>query len=164
VKTVLTAMRTHFLTMFKMPQWAISGVDKFRRSFLWKGSDLELVKGTHCLMNWKTCLRPKNLAGLGINDIEKFGRALRLRWLWFGWDSHPRQWKHLLTIQDPIDRALFFSSTFIQIGDDQNTPFWEAKWVNAATPKDIAPNLFKQGLLVIKIKFSGDGLQMASIQ
>jgi hypothetical protein len=84
------------------------------------------------------------LGGLGIKDTEKFGRALRLRWLWFSWDIHPRQWKHLLTIQDPTDKALFFPSTFIQVGDGQNTPFWKAKWVNAATLKEITPNLFKQ--------------------
>jgi hypothetical protein len=95
------------------------------------------------LINWKTCLRSKSLGGLGIKDIEKFGRALRLRWLWNGWCSHLRQWKHLLIIQNPTDRALFFSSTYIQVGDGQNTPFWEAKWVNAVAPKEIAPNIFK---------------------
>jgi hypothetical protein len=60
-------------------------------------------------VNWETCLRPKRLGGLGIKDIDKFGRALRLRWLWNAWDSNPKQWKQFLRIQDPIDRALFFS-------------------------------------------------------
>jgi hypothetical protein len=47
------------------------------------------------------------------------------------------------TTQDPTDRALFFSSTYIQVGDGRNTPFWEDKWVNAAAPKDIVSNLYK---------------------
>jgi hypothetical protein len=34
VKIVLSTMPTHFLTIFKMPQWAILGVGKFRRSSL----------------------------------------------------------------------------------------------------------------------------------
>jgi hypothetical protein len=33
VKTVLIAMPVHLLTIFKMPKWAIAGVDKFRRRF-----------------------------------------------------------------------------------------------------------------------------------
>lgn len=39
-------------------------------------------------------------------------------------------------------RALFFSSTYITIGNGRNTPFWEARWLRGASPKDIAPNLF----------------------
>jgi hypothetical protein len=34
VKSVLSSMPTHLLIVFKMPRWAISGMDKFRRSFL----------------------------------------------------------------------------------------------------------------------------------
>jgi hypothetical protein len=47
------------------------------------------------------------------------------------------------TTQDPTDRALFFSSTYIQVGDGRNTPFWKAKWLNAAALKDIVSNLYK---------------------
>jgi hypothetical protein len=60
------------------------------------------VKGDHCLVNWQTCLRPKKLGGLGIKDLEKFNRALRLRWLWFSWDAEDKTWKHLLKFHDPI--------------------------------------------------------------
>jgi hypothetical protein len=34
VKIVLSAMPTHFITVFKPSKWAISGIDKFRRIFL----------------------------------------------------------------------------------------------------------------------------------
>jgi hypothetical protein len=33
------------------------------------------------LVNWASCLRPKRLGGLGIKDLEKFSRALGLKWL-----------------------------------------------------------------------------------
>jgi hypothetical protein len=61
--------------------------------------------------------------GLGIKDIENFSRALRLKWLWNSWDKQNRQWKNLVEVHDPIDRALFFSSTYIIIGNGKNTPF-----------------------------------------
>jgi hypothetical protein len=52
VKTVLSAMLTHLVTIYKMPKWAIKGIDRFRRSFLWKGEDSDHVNGGHCLFNW----------------------------------------------------------------------------------------------------------------
>jgi hypothetical protein len=39
VKSVLSAMPTHFLTMFKMPKKTIKRIDQFRRSFIWRGKD-----------------------------------------------------------------------------------------------------------------------------
>jgi hypothetical protein len=40
-----------------------------------------------------------------------------------------------------VNRQLFFSSTTVQIGDDKNTPFWETRWINGISPKELAPNL-----------------------
>jgi hypothetical protein len=87
VKSVLTAMPTYFMTVFKMPKWTHSKIDKYRRSFLWRGEDPKKVNGGHCLVNWQTCLRHKRWGGLGIKDLDKFSRALRMRWLWHSWDK-----------------------------------------------------------------------------
>jgi hypothetical protein len=89
-------------------------------------------------------LLPKKLGGLGFKDLDKFSRALRLRWLWYGWNQQERPWKHLLKVTDPVDRQLFFSSTLISIGDGKNTPFWEAKCLDGIAPKDLAPTLFQK--------------------
>jgi hypothetical protein len=64
--------------------------------------------------------------------------------LWHKWDENERHWKNLLTDHDPVDRALFFSSTYIIIGNGNIMPFWEARWLHGTAPKVIAPNLFKQ--------------------
>jgi hypothetical protein len=64
VKYVLSAILTYYLTVFKLPKWALAGINKFRRSFLWKGPDHENVKGGHCLVNWRTYERPRSLEGL----------------------------------------------------------------------------------------------------
>jgi hypothetical protein len=77
VSLVLSSMPTYHLTMFPFTAWARKNVDKIRRSFLWKGEDN--ANEGHSLVNCPTVSRPKDLGGLGIPDLEKFGRALRLR-------------------------------------------------------------------------------------
>jgi hypothetical protein len=68
-------------------------------------------------------MRPKELDGLGIKDLERFSHALMLRWLWHSWDHNDRPWKYLLKMNDQTDRQLFFSSTQMIVGDGRNTPF-----------------------------------------
>jgi hypothetical protein len=106
-----------------MPKCGYARIDKFRRSFLWKGKDHGNIRGDHCLVNWATCLRPRNGRGVGIKDLEKFSRALRMRWLWYNWDQQERPWKHLLKITDQTDSNMFFCSTRISVGNGKSTPF-----------------------------------------
>jgi hypothetical protein len=49
-----------------------------------------------------------------------------------------------LKLQDKTDRALFFASSVMRVGDGRNTPFWESLWLNGVSPKELAPNLFNQ--------------------
>jgi len=90
INTVLSSLPTYFLTVFKLPKWAIKRIDKLRRNFLWKG-DAE-ANGGHCLVKWAKTMRPKKFGGLGILDLDLFSRALRLRWLWFQWTTPDRPW------------------------------------------------------------------------
>jgi hypothetical protein len=80
--------------------------------------------------------------GLGIKDLDKFSRALRMKWLWYGWDHKDRPWKKLLKISDPTDRQFFFCSPVMNVGDGKNTPFWESRWLNGLSLTDLAPTLF----------------------
>jgi hypothetical protein len=46
VKTILSSMPTHFLTVYKLPTWAAKDIDSYRRSFLWRGDEPEKkIKG-----------------------------------------------------------------------------------------------------------------------
>jgi hypothetical protein len=80
-KSVLSSMTTYFMTVYKLPKWACKDIDRFRRSFLWRGEDPDKVRGGHCLVKWKVCTQPKKWGDLGIKDLDKFDRSLRLRWL-----------------------------------------------------------------------------------
>jgi hypothetical protein len=95
-----------------------------------EGERFRSCKGGHYLVNWQTCMRPMKWGGgLRLKDLEKFGRPLRLCWLWHKWDCRDRHWKDMLKVCDPLDKDIFLCSTYIQIGDGKNTPFWEAKWL-----------------------------------
>jgi hypothetical protein len=78
---------------------------------------------------------------LGIKELKKFSRALKMRWLWYMWDQKERPWKGIFIITDLTDRQLLFCSTTVTIGDGKCTLFWEARWLNGTSPKEITPSL-----------------------
>jgi hypothetical protein len=43
-------------------------------------------------LRWEHISRPTSLRGLGVLDLHKFSRALRLRWLWYEWKDLNRAW------------------------------------------------------------------------
>lgn len=105
--------------------------------------------------------RPKSMGGLGIKGLVRFGRALRLRRLWYEWrkeDSRP--WVGTEVPCDRIDRNLFDASTKIIIGDGRKARFWTPKWLNGQAVMDLAPNLSK--LLHRKSKTVREGISDAN--
>ncbi|KAI4981082.1 hypothetical protein ZWY2020_021567 [Hordeum vulgare] len=85
---------------------------------------------------------PTNLGGLGILELYKFARALRLHWLWFAWVDPLRAWVGLETPCNDDDMELFFAATTITIGDGLAAPFWHSPWLNGQNTKDIASSIF----------------------
>jgi len=100
------------------------------------------VYGGHSLVNWPTSCLPKSKGGLGILELERFTRALRLRWLWFQWKHKDCAWNALELPCDWRDRELFAASTEVTIGDGKTARFWTSSWVNGKTLKSMAPTLF----------------------
>ena len=81
VKSKLSAIPVHTAMAVALSPWALKCIDKRRRAFLWSGT--EEVAGGKCLLAWSGVCRPAELGGLGIMDLNLFGYALRMRWLWF---------------------------------------------------------------------------------
>jgi len=92
---------------------------------------------------WEKCKRPKLRGGLGVLDLEKFSRALRLRWLWYSWVDPDRPWVSSAVPCSEIDKQLFRCCTRVTVGDGRTALFWDSSWVNGHAPRDIAPHLYK---------------------
>lgn len=108
-KSVLTSQPVYFLTSIKPTKDLLQDLDKLRKKFLCAG-DNELTGGK-CKVNWtKSCL-PKENSCLGILNLEKFARALCLRWLWQEWSLQKKAWIDSKIPCDEIDHLLFVACT-----------------------------------------------------
>jgi hypothetical protein len=91
VNSILTSIPVYHMTSFPLSKWAIKRIDRIQRNFLWKGSD-DPRKG-YCPVSWVRACRVKHLGGLGIKDLARFNRALRLPWPWYKWTDPAKPWQ-----------------------------------------------------------------------
>jgi hypothetical protein len=129
----------------RLPSWKAKFLDRHGRLTLvnsvLSSIPVHFLSGGHCLVMWPKAARPKPLGGLGILDLQRFGRALRLRWLWYEWVDPNRPWVETPPC-DLTDKALFRASTIVTIGRGDKVSFWHSSWLNGRAPIDIAPNLY----------------------
>ncbi|WVZ52900.1 hypothetical protein U9M48_003903 [Paspalum notatum var. saurae] len=139
ISSVLSSMPTYHLSVFPLAAWARKRIDKIRHSFLWKGK--AETNGGHCLVSWPLINKPKDLGGLGIINLEKFSRALRLHWLWRAWRDEDHPWQDAPC--DRTDRLFFCASARVSIGDGRKAKFWHDSWLDGMAPRNLAPHLFE---------------------
>jgi hypothetical protein len=123
-KVVLTSQPVYLLTVIKPPKEVFKDIDKIRRRFLWAGD--KALSGGKCKVNWTKTTLPRDLGGLGLLNLEKFARALRLRWLWQEWTATDKAWVRTEVPCDDTDRRLFARCTRILLGNGKKATFWLA--------------------------------------
>ncbi|XP_073354947.1 uncharacterized protein [Aegilops tauschii subsp. strangulata] len=144
VRCVLSAMPTFALTVLRAPKKFFKEVDKARCRFLW-AQDEAATRGK-CKVAWSAVTTPEPHGGLGIHDLDKFARALRLRWLWLSW-THPEQpWVGTDTPCNLQDRALFAANTAVTIGDGKTASFWSSPWLDGRPLRLDYPTLFARSI------------------
>ncbi|WVZ68209.1 hypothetical protein U9M48_017172 [Paspalum notatum var. saurae] len=140
VKSTLSAIPVHVCIVTGLSAWAIRGIDRLRRSFLWSGSDI-LGRG-QCKVAWLSLCRPVEYGGLGILNLSLFGLALRVRWCWLQRVRPEKLWTDFDPSSERAVRDLFRAGTEIVIGDGKTALFWVDNWLDGAAIEVIAPNLF----------------------
>lgn len=121
VRSVISSLPVYLLMIMKTPKTFIKDLDKLRRKFLWAG-DKELTGGKCKVARVKVCTPIAN-GGLGIIELERFSRALRLRWIWYSWDSRQRSWTGMELPVDKEDMALFNAVTRVLLGNGNKATF-----------------------------------------
>jgi hypothetical protein len=140
VQAVLSAMPVHLLIAINVPKWFIKAVDKIRRGFLWQGK--EKANGGCCLVAWEKVLRPLDLGGLGIPNLEVMAWALQIRWQWFKKTRADRPWTDLELPSHPNSIALFTIAVTTEVGNGNNTLFWTDRWLHGCSIENLAPTVF----------------------
>ena len=121
VRFVLSAIPIYLLIAIKVPKWFIKEIDKIRKGFLWKGR--EHANGGCCLVAWEKVMRPLDLGGLGIINLEVMAWALQAGWQWHKKTKVDRPWTDLELPSHPNSLALFAIAVSTELGNGKNTLF-----------------------------------------
>lgn len=139
-RAVLQSLPVYLLSSLKPPKWLLRWFDQRTRAWFWCAADK--CSGGQCRVRWDVVCRPKQLGGLDLLDLDKFARALRMRWLWIRWTASRIPIIGTHGPCDDEDFVVFASATTVTIGDGRTALFWKDAWLQGIAPRDIAPTLF----------------------
>ncbi|KAJ1702307.1 hypothetical protein LUZ63_002086 [Rhynchospora breviuscula] len=147
--SVLSALPSYFMAVFKLPAWLIKSIDKARRRFIWGVNSQGNTRIP--LLSWQHVCLPKAAGGLGLPDLHLQNLALLLKWLWRLYNAPLSLWSSVSRLlyspvrgnNSPINwngagsffwkdvrslRFYFQISATAVIGNGANTSFWFDNW------------------------------------
>jgi hypothetical protein len=77
VNAVFSSLPTYYMCTLKLPQAVIKQIDRYRRHFLWRGSDINVKRPPQAA--WDLACEPKNLGRLGIIHLGTQNKALLMK-------------------------------------------------------------------------------------
>lgn len=80
VKSVLSAIPTYYMSIFRMPTRVRSRLDALMRRFFWRGPCCEDARGA-ALVAWTTICTPHREGGLGVRSLHEANVALLMKWV-----------------------------------------------------------------------------------
>lgn len=97
----------------------------------------------HCLVNRPTVTRSKDLEGLGVPNLDKLGRTLRLHLLWQDCVEDSKPWVGTEIPCNETVRLLFNASIVVTIENGRKARFWHHNWLEGEAPRNLTQNLFQ---------------------
>ena len=77
-----------------------------------------------------------------MSDLARASLSLHKRWLWFSRTDTTRAWSGLYLQFSAEERAFFFASTVMQLGNGQQALFSENRWIGGLFVREISPLLY----------------------
>lgn len=114
INAVLTSLPMFFMSIFNLPKWVIREIDKVRKKFLWHG---EISDRNWYMIAWEKVIKPKDMDGLGVINLQQMNKALLMKWQWH-WHASDNNWWKCISIQQ--------NSTVAPWNCRNPTIFWKA--------------------------------------
>lgn len=143
---VLSALPTYYMCTLELPKAVIKQIDKFRKSCLWRGSNIN--GGSMPKAAWKMVCKAKEEGGLGVINLELQNQALLLKnldkffnkkdipWVNLVWEKHYRNgklpgtvkkgsfwWRDVLKLLPTFKRM-----AAVQVKNGTTCFFWQDNW------------------------------------
>jgi hypothetical protein len=160
INSVLTSLSMFMLSFFEIPIGVRKHLDYYRSRFFWERED---NKKKYRLTKWNIICRPKEQGGLGIEVLELKNKCLLAKWL-FKILNEPGVWQELIknkylhsqtlsqVVAKPCDSPFwkglikvkedFFDRGSFEVGNGENTRFWEDKWIGDKPLAHEYPSLY----------------------